>query len=61
MLEEMIRADAVSSVEAMNLAMTKYYETYVMKVIYKIEKDCILDSYFTAVKERSEMLIRAME
>ena len=56
--EEMIRADAVNPIEAMNLAMTKHYENYVMNVIYKIEKDCILDSYFTAVKEGNKMLIR---
>ena len=57
-LEEWIRADAVSPVEAMNLALAKYYEGLLMNMIYKLEKECLIDAYFEAVKQDKKELVK---
>jgi len=57
LLEEWIRADAISSVEAMDLALTKYYEGFMMKIIYQLEKDSLLDSYLEAATDHDNYLI----
>ena len=58
LLDNSTRKEAASLVDAINLALSKYYERLLTSLIYRLDKECLINVYFDAVRTESEQLIR---
>jgi len=54
---EWIRATAVSPFEAITLTLSKYFELHLMKIVYRLEQDCLLDAFFSASETQNNHLL----